>query len=235
MKRIQWSHQERELLIQEVKKQFTQHPTMRTIDLVRMAQKISLPSDRRRDIQGIHNIAWIEAIRLGWDKDVKKNPPIVVEELPPVVTPKPDLMAQLVELLSDAMVQVVAEAIVAARAKLDLPVVDIPIPVEVVSKPPCKTVKKIAVYGLFSNQVGEVRTLFKDCFEFRFLKDVSNHKMESAAQWADMFIVMTKFVSHDYAFLKKYGNIRYVNGAASSLIAELEGVYLADCEKEVKK
>ena len=41
---------------------------------------------------------------------------------------------------------------------------------------------------------------------------------------------MTKFVSHDYEAVKKYGNMRYVNGAASSLITELEEMYLADCK-----
>lgn len=232
MARIQWSHQERELVLEQVKKEWLKHPTMRTLDLVRMAQKIALPSDRRRELQGLHNVSWIEPIRLGWEKNRDnyvpiQDRPIFVEELPPTPV-KPDLMAQLVELLSDAMVQLVAEAIVAARAKLDLPVVDMQPPTS--PSAPCKKLKKITVYGLFSNQVHEVREQFKDCFEFRFLKDASNQKMLSAAQWADHFIVMTKFVSHDYGFLKKFGNIRYVNGASSSLITELEGLYLADCK-----
>lgn len=233
MARIQWSHRERELVVEEVKKQWFRHPTMRTLDLVRMAQKIALPSARRRELQGSHNVSWVEPIRLDWEKNREQyvpiqERPIFVEELPPTPV-KPDLMAQLVELLSDAMVQVVAEAIVAARAKLDLPVVDIQ-PSSTYPAAPCKKLRKIAVYGLFSNQVGDIRSQFKDCFEFRFVKDVSQAKMISAAQWADHFIVMTKFVSHDYEAVKKYGNIRYVNGAASSLIAELEEMYLADCK-----
>ena len=191
MTRIQWSHQERELILEQVKKEWLRHPTMRTLDLVRMAQKVALPSDRRRELQGSHNVSWIEPIRLGWEKNREQyvpiqGRPIFVEELPPPTPVKPDLMKQLVELLSDAMVQVVAEAIVAARAKLDLPVVDIQSPPEIVSSStypaaPCKKLRKIAVYGLFSNQVGDIRSQFKDCFEFRFVKDVSQAKMVSAA------------------------------------------------------
>ena len=235
MVKIRWTEVERALLLEQVKKEWRRHPTMNTLDLVRMGQKIALPSDRRRTLMGTGQVGWVQRTIDQWNLNGEQYVPNQPKELPPPTPVKPDIMVQLVELLSDAMVQVVAEAIVAARGKLDLPVVDIQSPPEIVSSStypvaPCKKLRKIAVYGLFSNQVGDIRSQFKDCFEFRFVKDVSQAKMISAAQWADHFIVMTKFVSHDYEAVKKYGNIRYVNGAASSLITELEEMYLADCK-----
>lgn len=230
MKKIRWSDLERELLLEHVEKERAKHPTMSTLDLVRMAQKIALPSDRRRDLTGIQQVGWVQH---HLDHMVKNyvpisERPIFIEELPQV-TPKPDLMTQLVGLLSDAMVQVIAEAIIATREKLDLPTVVIPvIPAKMVKDNISDAkIKKIAIYGLFSNQVSMIRAKFRGCFEFRILKDVSNDKLDSAAQWADHFIIMTKFVSHDYNFLKKYGNIIYNNGASSSLSTMLEDMYFA--------
>lgn len=229
MDKIRWTDHEREILLQQVKKEHIRHPNMPTLDVVRMAQHVVIDANRRRNLTGIHHVKWVQKIRDGWAKENYvpiKDRPIFVEELPPI-PPKPDIIAQLTELLSDAIVKLIAEAVVVARAKLDLPVVNLP-PIKV--QPSSKILKKIAVYGLFSNQVSEVRTQFRECFEFRFLKDVSQDKMLSGARWADIFIVMTKFVSHDYEALKKFGNIKYVNGASSSLITELEEIYLGDCK-----
>lgn len=230
MNKIRWADHEREALLQQVKKEHLRHPNMPTLDIVRMAQNVVIDANRRRKLNGTHQVEWIQQIRNTWSKESYvpiKDRPIFIAELPPI-PPKPDLITQLIELISDAIVQVVADAVIVARAKLDLPVVDIQ--PAFVSKPSAKILKKIAVYGLFSNQVTEVRTQFRECFEFRFLKDVSQDKMLSGARWADIFIVMTKFVSHDYEALKKFGNIKYVNGASSSLMTELEEIYLADCK-----
>lgn len=77
-------------------------------------------------------------------------------------------------------------------------------------------------------QVKEIRKQFDGCFELRFVKDVNQYKRVSAAQWADKFILMTKFISHDYEAIKKYKTIDYCNGAVSSLVTLLEEEYLKE-------
>jgi len=155
-----------------------------------------------------------------------KDRPIFVEELPPE-PPKPDIMSTLSDMLADVIVKVFAEAIVKARARLDLPIVE-----ECNDRQPeHKHLKNVAVYGLFSNQQKEVRKKLDGLLNLRFVKDVSQDKMISAAQWADHFVLMTKFVSHDYEAIKKYKNIVYCNGGVSSLISQLEDIYLGDTTK----
>ena len=256
MLKIRWSDEERRLLLKEVQRQHFIHPTMRTLDLVRMSQNIVFKADRRRDLKGNDHVIWVQKERDDWiieagpkrfEKRAQLEPqglrkeeqgpqPPSAEEFPKQTATQPDWKFALVEFLSDAMVQVVAEAIVRAREKLDLPIVQQPAEIVKSSnyaaapiKHVCtKPLKKIAVYGLFSNQEQVVRNAVKGCFEFRFLKDVSQNKLTAGAQWADVMFIMTKFVSHDYEAIKRFGNIRYINGASSALIAELENLYLAE-------
>jgi hypothetical protein len=232
--KTRWSNKERTDLLLEVKRQHEKHPTMRTLDLVRIAQKIALPSSRRRELTGTQQVEWIDEERDKWIAAEKNyvpiaERPIFVEELPPP-TPKQDWKELLSDMLADAMVQIFAEAIVKARQRLDLPVVDIQ-PHH--HEPEKKHLKKIAVYGLIPTQEKDVRKALDGCFEFRFLKDVNQHKLVSAAQWADSFYVMTKFVSHDYEAVKKYKNVIYSNGAASALIADLEAKYLEESKENL--
>jgi hypothetical protein len=218
--KIRWTFREREALLKEVREQFFKHPNMPTIELIRMSQKLALPTNRRREITSVQQVAWIEEELDFLAKNQREPEPIPLKEEPV----KPDLKSLLVELLSDAMVQMVAEAIVRARQKLDLPL-------EVVKPQSDKPkLKKIAVYGLLPAQQNEVREALSGCYEFRFLKDAPQEKLVSAAKWADKFIIMTKFVSHDYGAIRKFGNIVYESGATSNLITSLEHMYVADHE-----
>ena len=222
--KTRWSNKERTDLLLEVKRQHEKHPTMRTLDLVRMAQKIALPSSRRRELTGTQQVEWIDIERSTWIAAEKNyvpiaERPIFVEELPPP-PPKQDWKDLLVEFLSDAMVQVVAEAVARAREKLDLPIV--------AKEPPKKDrLKRVAIYGLLPAQAKHIEGTFKGCYEFRFLTSAAkNISLKSAADWADEFIIMTKFVSHDYDVIARRSNVRFNNGAASALITELERQYL---------
>lgn len=229
MSKIRWSNEERSALLGEVKRQHATHPNMRTLDLLRMAQNTVLPDDRKRFITGNDQVAWVQKERDKWIIEAYR--PKLAEETVPelpqtkdVELSKSDLMSQLVELLSDAMVQVVAEAVVRARQKLDLPCIDIQ-PQEVPVKP---QLKNIVVYGLIKSQEQQVRKELNGCYNLRFLKDVSQDKLVSGAQWADYVFIMTKFVSHDYEAIKKYKNMRYVSGGVTDLINKLETMYLEE-------
>ena len=231
MVRVFWTLDEKLKLIEEVKKQFNQFPEASTLHLTQRAIPLALPKERRRELTGTQQVEWIDVERKKWlDPRSKpednympiKDRPIFVEELPE----KPDVIQLLTDLFADAMTKVVAEAIAKARERLDLPVVDIP--QHVAEK---KQLKKVTVYGLFANQEKEVRKVVGSCFELRFIKDVSQAKMVSAAQWADHFVVMTKFVSHDYEAVKKYKNLVHCNGGVSSLISLLEDIYLGEPTK----
>lgn len=230
--KVFWTLEEKLKLLEEVQKQFNQHPEESTLNLTQKAIPLALPKDRRRELTGTKQVDWIEAERKKWpdprfkptepqpDEYVPiKDRPIFVAELPE----KPKLVELLSDILADTMVQVFAEAIAKARERLDLPIVEH-------HQEPCKKepLKKVAIYGLFSNQEKEVRRKLDGLLDMRFIKYVSQAKMVSSAQWADHFVLMTKFVSHDYEAVKKYKNLKYCNGGVSSLINLLEGIYLGD-------
>lgn len=222
MTKICWSMLERQLVLEEVKRQFIKHPTMSALDLTRMAQKIALPSDRRRELTGTQQVEWIrqEIEKLDQHSTIKDRP-ISVHELPE--TPKPDLQSLLVEALTDLIYDIVKEVTTNVKQRLKEDNKNYGSYTEAVDK----NLKKIAVYGLMKPQQAEVENHFKGCFEFRFIKDVSQKQLVTAARWADHFIIVTKFVSHDYDAIRHFKNIRFITGAASAIITELENIYVS--------
>lgn len=121
MSKIRWSDEERLTLLAEVKRQYMMHPSMPSLDLLRMAQKKTLPAERQRRLTGNPQAEWVAHERQQWVKEANSYVPIKVssKEAPKEPIPlKPDWKELLIELLSDAMVQVVAEAIVKARGNL---------------------------------------------------------------------------------------------------------------------
>lgn len=226
MAKIRWTIQEREMILGEVMRQRGKHPTMPVLDLVRMAQKITLTADRRRELKGNDQVKWVVE-EITSKKLADLNPPPYSEPEPEpepeaVPSPIPDLQTllkvSLKDFLKSLILEVVRETLTEVKEELNIPV----------QKAEKHQLKRIAVYGLFSTQVHAVRTKFKDCFEFRFLKDVSQKQLVSAAQWADHFIIMTKFVSHDYGAIRAYSNVEFLTGAASALDERLERIYLEE-------
>ena len=74
MAKIRWSDEERNLLLEEVKRQHIQHPYKTTLDLVRQAQRLALPSERRRVLTGTDQVEWVEKRRQVWVKELQSQP-----------------------------------------------------------------------------------------------------------------------------------------------------------------
>jgi len=226
MTKIRWSDEERNLLLEEVKRQHIQHPYNSTLDLVRQAQRLALPSDRRRGLSLSAQVEWVEKRRQVWIKELATQPIQQVKfEVPPPPIPVPEkitLKDVLSDLLSEMLVEVWQETLV----KFKQQVAEVQPPVEHRAKQP--RLKRVFIYGLRQDVANEVTKRMTDLFTFRCLDHASPASIRANCDWADYIYLMIDFVGHsDQEIIKKNRkNVFLTRGTQSSLIRELEEKYL---------
>ena len=229
MAKIRWSDEERDTLLEEVKRQHIQHPHNSTLDLVRQAQRLALPSDRRRVLTGTDQVAWVEKRRQVWIKELAAAPvvlpPVVRVEVPPPPTPVPE-KTTLKDVLSDLLSEMLAEVWQETLVKFKQQVAEVQQPVERRAQGP--RLKRVFVYGLRQDVAAEVTKRLSGLFEFRCLDHSSPASIRAACDWADYIYVMIDFIGHsDQEIIKKNRkNVFLTRGTQSSLIRELEEKYL---------
>lgn len=227
---IRWNEEEREKLLLEVFNLHDSWPYYSALELVRRAQITVLPSDRRREITGTQQVEWVQKKLDKYIQDKNRCPPVTTSHESPkaVAVEKPELKELLVQLLIELGTDILKEVVAGVTANLKTQQHTVE-SISAVTQPHTKKqLKKVTVYGLIPSQINAIRTQFKDCFEFRFLKDVSPKQLVAGAGWADVFILMTKFISHDYEAIKRYKNIDYCNGGVSELTMMLEDMYVKE-------
>lgn len=112
---IRWNEEEREKLLQEVFKLYDSWPHYSALELVRRAQKIVLPFDRRREITGTQQVDWVQK---KLDKRIQQRS-VTSEQTTEVSLPKkPELKELLIELLVELGTDILKEVIVGVKANL---------------------------------------------------------------------------------------------------------------------
>ena len=212
---IRWTDEEREMLVTEALKIHTSWPHYSELELIRRAQFL-LPNERRRTFDGNHQIKWFSELLKQAKASAKafKEPQKIIEEV------KPDLKQMIVGLLTELGTDILKEVVSNIKNNIK----NEPFYTEQESEP-AERLYKVFIYGLLPNQANIVRTQFKDCLDFRFLKNGTSKQLISGAKWADKIVLMTKFISHDYDAIKKY-DIAYCDGGVTELTNILEGMYL---------
>lgn len=210
--KLRWTNEERLKMIEQFSKIY--NPSYPVLETVRDAQREVLPLERRRVLRSVQEVKWL----IDAAKSKKTLPPVIK---PPVET-KPDLKELITELLTGIIKDIVKEVITNVKHEL-----------KVDNKnygeydPEEKGhLRRVAVYGLLPQQEQSILSDFDGCFDFRFIKDVSQKRLIQTAAWADKFIIVTKFVSHDYDAIRKLPNIQFITGASSNLKTVLENYYV---------
>lgn len=229
--KVFWTEEERQAVYKEVVRLKSSVDNMKwppasLLELVRQAQLKILPKHRHKVIRTSTNVREIQAMLDNKPSTVKITSPR--EELPvidlPEIKESINLRQELVDLLVTVGTDIIKDVVAGIKKNLTQ---EFNGQVNIVTEKVKAPLMKIAVYGLLPTQTHSIRDQFKGCFEFRFLKDVNQAQLLSAVKWADKFILMTKFISHDYGAIRKYSNISYINGGVSDLCNELTRIYVA--------
>lgn len=227
-KHIQWTEEEKKKLIDETTKVLSTTIGLTWLSALNKAQE-SLPAERRRELQTINQVPWLQETVT---KKLSENKPKEVVTIKEVKTTE-IIPQRLSELETEVLIQEIAKRTMEPYIQTIINKISMELKLEIhkiVMKQGKQEIiykqekPKVLIIGLLSEQENEIKKNFDDFLNLKFWNNGNPKSLRELTQTVKKVFIMRKFISHSYQDLVRNSGapMILVDGAVSNLNVILE-------------